>query len=136
MTKEPIPFQPKKKGDHARQGDVLIIWEPGIKTSGLKPIAGERGAAVLAYGESTGHAHTVPGGLMYALDPNDVLGAIQGRSDRRQAPVGLIPDRALELSAPAVLQHEEHDPISLPAGTYRVRLQREYSPGELRNVAD
>ena len=34
------------------------------------------------------------------------------------------------------LLHEEHAPIDLPAGSYIVRIQREYSPEALRNVAD
>jgi hypothetical protein len=49
---------------------------------------------------------------------------------------GLIPDRGLEVKKSAALKHEEHDHIKLPAGSYTVRIQREYSPAELRNVAD
>ena len=30
----------------------------------------------------------------------------------------------------SVLEHEEHDPIALHAGTYRVIRQREYVPGD------
>jgi hypothetical protein len=36
-----------------------------------------------------------------------------------------------------VLTHEEHAPIRLPAGLYRVVRQREYLPGwQQREVAD
>ena len=44
--------------------------------------------------------------------------------------------RILVARAPVVLRHEEHAEIHLPAGTYRVTRQREYSPGELSLVAD
>ena len=36
----------------------------------------------------------------------------------------------------AVLRHEEHAPIVLPQGTYRVRRQRELEPRDARIVAD
>ncbi|MFD0592628.1 hypothetical protein ACFQZ4_08715 [Catellatospora coxensis] len=34
------------------------------------------------------------------------------------------------------LVHEEHGPIALAAGAYRVVRQREYFPGAIRPVAD
>jgi hypothetical protein len=46
-----ITFQPQKRGDHVRQGDVLVIWQPGIKLG--KKLPHEKGAAVLAHGEVT-----------------------------------------------------------------------------------
>ena len=36
----------------------------------------------------------------------------------------------------ATLIHQEHGPIRLPAGEYRVWRQREYSPKEIRIVRD
>jgi hypothetical protein len=35
-----------------------------------------------------------------------------------------------------VLTHEEHAPIPLPAGLYRVVQQREFVPGSFRLIAD
>jgi len=35
-----------------------------------------------------------------------------------------------------VLRHEEHATIPLPAGTYRVRRQREWDAGAARRVWD
>ena len=32
--------------------------------------------------------------------------------------------------------HEEHDPIILDPGNYEIVRQREYSPEQIRNVAD
>jgi hypothetical protein len=38
--------------------------------------------------------------------------------------------------APVALEHEDHDTIMIPPGTYQVVRQREYSPGAVRYVAD
>ena len=38
--------------------------------------------------------------------------------------------------AVAALKHEEHATINLAPGTYIVTRQKEYSPAEIRNVAD
>jgi hypothetical protein len=44
--------------------------------------------------------------------------------------------RFLLLAAGALLTHEEHAPIPLPAGAYRVVRQREYTSEQVRDVAD
>jgi hypothetical protein len=40
------------------------------------------------------------------------------------------------LADSATVTHEEHGPITLPRGTYRVWRQREYSPEAIRVVRD
>jgi hypothetical protein len=42
----------------------------------------------------------------------------------------------LRVRAPARVVHEEHAPIALDPGTYRVWRQREYSPAEIRTIQD
>ena len=96
-----------------RQGDVFLI-----ATSGL-PLAGrvER-RPVLAEGELTGHAHRLE-------DP----------ASGRVFSVGS--DLYLEVLADtATIVHEEHGAVTLPRGGYAIRIQREYSPQEIRRVAD
>jgi hypothetical protein len=44
--------------------------------------------------------------------------------------------RFLLLATQALLTHDEHAPIPLPAGAYRVVRQREYTPEQVRDVAD
>jgi hypothetical protein len=44
--------------------------------------------------------------------------------------------RFLVLAAQAILTHPEHASITLPAGSYQVRRQREYTPEAVRPVAD
>ncbi len=42
-----------------------------------------------------------------------------------------------DLEPGATALHEEHDPVEFPAGGWhRDRMQREYSPQAIRNVAD
>src|SRR5262245_29715987 len=104
-----------------RQGDVLLIpIDPTSLPARRNPEArDERGRLVLAYGEATGHAHVV-------ADPTAVLLADDDEINRR----------FLVLAAEALLTHEEHAPIPLPAGAYRVIRQREYTPTAIRDVAD
>lgn len=98
-----------------RQGDVLLIEVSGLPSEAA-PLARDGGRVVLAYGEVTGHAHAIydPGAALYAA--ND--------------------DRYLLVTAPVSLRHEEHSRIGLHPGVYRVVRQREYSPEEIRYVAD
>jgi hypothetical protein len=100
-----------------RQGDVLIerVEEIGTGT----PVMPENGRIILAHGEATGHHHSLPS--------TDVETAIL---DLDQGAM------FLRLVRDSVLSHQEHAPINLVAGTYRVTRQREYSPEEIRNVAD
>lgn len=107
----------KHMNEHYRQGDVLIVRVDKIEKR--EKMESENGRVVLAHGEVTGHAHAI-----------DEAGVIQFRTD--------VPDvTALEISqAVSMLTHEEHGTIPLTTGTYRVVRQREYSPEEIRNVAD
>jgi hypothetical protein len=91
-----------------RQGDVLLQRVEKMPTS-LQRQAREEGRIVLAHGEATGHAHAIrePGCELYQMSG----------------------ERYLEVTAEnCVLRHEEHAPIPLPVGIYRVLRQREYDP--------
>src|SRR5690348_10992945 len=103
-----------------RQGDVLIVPVRAGEVPQCTPAPRDpRGRMVLARGEATGHAHVVGGpGLRLLADPDD-------------------PERMfVEVPSHGRVTHEEHGPISLPAGHYRVVRQREYVPGSFRPVAD
>jgi len=110
-------MQPKSK--IYRQGDVLIIAVDTAPTTVTLVPRSERGV-VLAEGEVTGHAHRIPSRQAQLFrDENDV----------RYLRVGG--------TAPVALQHEEHAPVQLPPGNYRIQIHTEYVPGELpRTVAD
>ena len=102
-----------------RQGDVLLV--PASLPDGAKKQKRQSGRLVLAEGEATGHAHAV-------LD--------------RHVDLLVSADEAAELyllvhgTESATILHEEHAPVTVPPGTYRVQRQREYSPAEIRQVGD
>ena len=99
-----------------RQGDVLIE-QVHVLPKKLVPQVPDTGLLVLARGEATGHHHSIPasagtlqtdeGGVMY-----------------------------LTIEELTEVRHQEHAPIPLAPGFYRVRRQREYTPEAIRSVAD
>lgn len=96
-----------------RHGDVLVAKVRGIPASAAKCHH-----LVLAEGEMTGHSHRV---------------ASAKSAELWQAG----PDLFLRVLADsATLIHQEHGPIELPRGEYRVWRQREYSPQAIRVVRD
>ena len=100
--------------EHYRQGDVLLIRIDRIP-AGTTEVA--RRHLVLAEGEVTGHAHRIESESAVMLTTAESATFVR-------------------LSKKAQLIHEEHAAIDLPAGTYKVIRQREYTPTEIRRVAD
>ena len=89
-----------------RQGDVLFRRVKELPANVVR-----QPSPVLAEGELTGHAHRV--------------------ADLKTAEVyvGLDGVMYLQVSAPeATIIHQEHGPITLCQGSYRVWKQREYAP--------
>jgi hypothetical protein len=117
---------PKKKQGAAsgpvqfRQGDVFIERVDDIP-AGVSACKADARGVVLAEGEATGHHHRI--GPMF-----------------RSAKLFDGPEGAKFLkvggTAPVALTHEEHSPVDLPPGNYRVTIQREYSPDAVRQVED
>ena len=96
-----------------RQGDVLILSAQAIpRTAERQP------RCILALGEVTGHAHQIKEEAFLWVDTDGT--------------------KYVEVFGPeATVQHEEHGPIVLSGpAIYRVVQQREYTPEEIRNVAD
>jgi hypothetical protein len=96
-----------------RQGDVLLIKvdAAGVST-GARRRPRDNGRVVLARGEATGHAHAIDSPLADLFEESD--GQLYLRVDA---------------GAPAELVHEEHAPILLEPGVYRIVRQRQYAPG-------
>lgn len=113
-----------------QQGDLLL------KRTDYLPIGARRRASnVLLEGEATGHAHRID-------DPG-----VQGCKACTETPVAVSPkhevyevDNVLYLNVlqTVPLRHEEHAPIDVPPGVYRVDRVREYDhfEEETRVVAD
>lgn len=94
-----------------RQGDVLIIPSD-------KPISGTKlPHLTLAEGEVTGHRHRISNGEAELYERDGVL-------------------FLKVLSPTALLVHEEHAEVTIPHGTWEIRIQREYVPEGWRYVAD
>ena len=98
-----------------RQGDVFLLQVEQLPLQAREESQADR--IVLAYGEATGHSHSVSreDATLYNFEDQDYL----------------------FVDTKAQLVHEEHTAIALPAGTYKVVRQREYSPaGGLQYVSD
>jgi len=96
-----------------RHGDVLIA-----AISELPANARLRLDGVLARGEQTGHMHRI------AVPESAELWELDGELFMR-----VITEKAR-------IVHEEHQPIELPRGVYRVWQQREYTPEKIRRITD
>lgn len=96
-----------------RHGDVIIAAAEVVPAGAKK-----RPRCILAEGEITGHSHRIAeaGAAELFSFGNDLYLSV--------------------LAEQATVVHEEHAPISLPRGTYRVWRQREYSPAEIRTIRD
>jgi hypothetical protein len=105
-----------------RQGDVMfcaIHKLPAGKST-------KRDNGTVAYGEVTGHSHRLAD-----LATAEVI-EIENGLFVHVSEEGI----SIEGNPGATFVHEEHGPISLPPGDYRVQIQREYSPQEIRSVVD
>ena len=108
------------------QGDLLIERVVDIEPSGTILAPDATGAMVLAEGELTGHRHAIFDRVTMFRD--DALA--------REIPAGLYVGHIKVDRGSALIQHQEHAPISLAEGTYRVRRQRELEPKDAVLVSD
>lgn len=119
--------QVAQKGTQVRQGDVLLtpeVVDPAVLKK-AKRVAPEHGKYVLRRGELTGHDHVVM-----------ATGKIQ-LYDAGDGGMFLVVDEPTQLVH--TVQHGEapdHAPLPVKEGIYRVRGQREYEPGAIRDVRD
>ncbi|QOZ48749.1 hypothetical protein XH89_17145 [Bradyrhizobium sp. CCBAU 53340] len=106
------------------QGDLLIERVSDVAPSGTLVQTGV--PLVLLEGEATGHCHAIREGATLFRD-DDLA---------RDIPAGLYLGHLQIAAAYARVTHEEHAPLTLPRGTYRVRRQRELGPRDARVLAD
>ena len=96
-----------------RHGDVLIQ-----KVTRLPKTVERLSHRTLAHGELTGHSHRI----------QEKEGVVLWQSAK---------ELFLQIEAPhATVVHQEHAPIELPKGVYRVWRQREYTPQRIVIVRD
>jgi hypothetical protein len=106
-----------------RQGDIFLEKVEGgdLELSECKQsIEGEEieGFIVLALGEATGHAHKLP------------------KTSAKLTKAANEDKFILLVTETSFLTHEEHAPIRIPPGRYRVVRQRVYTPERIKYVAD
>jgi hypothetical protein len=89
---------------------------PAQLPDGAKQIE-TNGDVILAYGEVTGHAHR-----------------IKESTKVRMWSAGA--ERFLQVMEAVALTHEEHTALTIPPGVYKLPQQVEYTPAELKRVAD
>jgi hypothetical protein len=91
-----------------RQGDVLLVPadEPAGNLERATDSNGQPLQGLLIEGERTGHAHRLPARVY----------------DTKAG------ERLLMLERPTPMTHEEHGPVTVPAGWWRPIQQREYVP--------
>lgn len=98
-----------------RQGDVLFKQ---LRTA-PKGDRKKRANGHILEGEATGHIHRVAEADLATAEVYEIEGNLFVSSDEG---ISIV--------------HQEHETIALPPGDYEVTRQREYSPEEIRNVAD
>ncbi|MBD2086590.1 hypothetical protein NDI49_08905 [Trichocoleus sp. ST-U3] len=99
-----------------RQGDVILLplgQIEAIQAGETPPLP----HLTLAEGEVTGHKHRISDGQAELYEKDGTL-------------------YLRVFSETATLIHEEHNAISIPQGSWMVRIQREYEPQGWRYVAD
>lgn len=100
-----------------RHGDVIL--KPITSINGKSEILKEY---TLAYGEVTGHHHT-----MYPLTAGALLTLFQDGEKR-----------LIKIDCEWSLKHQEHSELRIPPGMYEIGMEREYCPFQkiLRKVVD
>jgi len=108
-----------REGDEIRQGDIYLY--PLDETPGYERVA--RASLQLAAGTGPGSRHVVVGSA-HAYDPPQPPDPLAGP--------------LLHAWGRVTLTHPEHADVSLPAGWYEVRYQRDYAADALlpRPVVD
>lgn len=123
------------KPQQIRQGDVQL--QPVAKLpEGCTELPPEGNRIVLAHGEVTGHAHAIYDHIDQETNPeaaSEIAEAAIARARLWKAKDG---SRYLEVTKPVTLRHEEHTQHTLNPGIYKLPTQVEYTPAELRRVAD
>lgn len=109
----------------ARQGDVLFTQLSQLPKLGDEIPVVKNIGCVFAFGEATGHHHSVNLKESEFVKMFKVAGA-----------TGVDSAEVVRVSQPVTVTHQEHGSFKLMPGDYLVSHQREYSPEAIRNVID
>jgi hypothetical protein len=108
---ESITTNVRRSKMQLQQGDVILE-----KVESIPVEAKKKDNLILAEGEATGHNHIADVGLLYLLGK----------------------EMFFETNKTATIKHQEHNPIIVEPGKYKVGIIREYDPfeEEARRVVD
>ena len=110
--------------NQAAQGDLLLIRVDSIPEGFVKQP--NKGVHVVAHSE-TGHNHVVSSEHVNIF-------AMEGADDEDEFTA------FMQVSEPTELRHlrahDTHESLQIPAGTYKIKRQREYTPEGFRRAAD
>lgn len=120
----------------AEQGDVTLISGnvPAELLKG-KRRKGKGKRAVLAYGEATGHHHSLDSQKSYVLDVTPELRALFNAQVGMPAGANIL-DGVLVVESPDVIKHQEHAPIEIKPGVHWIVIEQEYTPGRIMRTLD
>jgi len=122
-------------GQFYAHGDKLTILVDDKSIAGIenaKPIKSKvPGRTIIAYGEVTGHHHSIDESVARLFDASGItipkVGAFHSDD---QAESVLVMER------PGTLEHQEHGPIDIDSGVYVVTGQFQYTAGDIKKVRD
>jgi hypothetical protein len=111
-----------KNGDFLQHGDVVLVRVDDIPAAAKLE---REFTGIVQYGEHTGHAHRLRNPIRARRVELDSVPEVhtfpyemyQHFEEGR---------RFLKVSEETEITHEEHSPITIPSGTYEVRIVREH----------
>ena len=103
-------------GKMIRQGDVLFVPIDRLP----KGAALDKDRKIVAEGEVTGHHHKL----------------VEVDTDAKAQVFTLEDALFAQVEGDVVVTHQEHDTLAVDEGLYEIRIQREYTPEEVRRVLD
>ena len=123
-----------------QQGDVLLVAVPKEELTNHKASYEARtgnkdNKIILAEGEATGHHHRFE---VIGLDPGVTVTAFHSKPNFYNRRTEQFPGLIHIEGGSATLYHEEHKPLTVPPGTYRRSIVREFDhiSQSTRNVVD
>lgn len=122
-----------KNGQFYAHGDLLVIKVSDEVLNGGSAIKSDvPGRTVLAYGEVTGHHHSIDESVSRLFEVSGI-GSVPKIGAYNREEKG---DTVLVIDALTTLVHQEHAPWELPVGSYIVRQQVTLEAGDIRVVRD
>lgn len=121
----------------AEQGDVTLIVAniPEELLKSAKKRKSAKGRTILAYGEVTGHHHSLDTKKSYVLDVTPELRALFNAQVGIPSQANIL-DGVLVVEKPDVLQHQEHNHIAISPNVHWIVIEQEYTPERIQRTLD